>query len=174
MLNFKSILSCSLMLLLKSFTMPNASAQTYPFPEDVSSISGLMKASYEVVSGAKGAKRQWARDRSLHHPDAIYAYTRSNGEQVVLALNEFHGDTDAMIMETDFFESEVNREVRIFGNIAHVWSTYQTQLVEDGPVERRGINSIQLIYQDDRWWIISWIFDKETEVNRIPRSFDSN
>ncbi|MEQ9298057.1 MAG: DUF4440 domain-containing protein [Cyclobacteriaceae bacterium] len=156
-------------------TSPTSSfAQTYPLEEDVSTISGLIKASYEVVSGAKGAKRQWERDRSLHHPDAVYAYTRSDGEQVALTLSEFHGDTDAMIMETDFYESEITREVRIFGNIAHVWSTYQTQLVKDGPVERRGINSIQLIYQEDRWWIISWIFDKEKVGQVIPRTFDWN
>ncbi|MEM8895869.1 MAG: hypothetical protein AAGC88_14905 [Bacteroidota bacterium] len=152
----------------------NLFAQTYPLKKDVASISGLIKASYEVVSGVKGSPRQWERDRSLHHPSAVYAYTRSNGEQVVLSLDEFHQDTDAMVMETDFYESEVSREVRIFRNIAHVWSTYQTQLSENGPIERRGINSIQLIHQEDRWWIISWIFDKETEQNRIPKSFDRN
>lgn len=174
MLNFKPLLYYLILFFMKTTLSTSASAQTYPIKEDVSTISGLIKASYEVVSGAKGAKRKWERDRSLHHPSAMYAYTRSDGEQAVITLSEFHDDTDALTMETDFYESEVNREVRVFGKIAHVWSTYQTQLAKDGPVERRGINSIQLIYQEDRWWIISWIFDKEKEGQNIPRSFDRN
>lgn len=169
------ILLCRIIITAVQLTNAgNSFAQPYPLKEDVSTISGLIKASYEVVSGAKGAARQWERDRSLHHPDAVYAYTRSDGEQVVLTLSEFHQDTDELTMQTDFFESEVNREVRTFGNIAHVWSTYQTQLTRNGPVERRGINSIQLIYQEDRWWIISWVFDKETETKGIPKTFDRN
>lgn len=168
-------LLCYILFVIMKLTNPsNSFAQSYPLEEDVSTISGLIKASYEVVSGEKGAKRQWDRDRSLHHPSAVYAYMRSDGEQVVLTLSEFHDDTDALTMQTDFFESEVNREVRVFGNIAHVWSTYQTQLSKNGPIERRGINSIQLIYQEDRWWIISWIFDKEKEGQIIPRTFDRN
>jgi hypothetical protein len=50
-----------------------------------------------------------------------------------------------MVFNTAFYESEVNREVRVFGNIAHVWSTYETSLEKDGKVERRGINRIRII-----------------------------
>lgn len=147
------------------------------FSNDVKSIDSIIKASYEVVSGEKGAKRQWERDRFIHHPNAIYSFTDRQNEvtkQVIMSVKEFHQETDNMIMETAFYESEVNRETRIFGNIAHVWSTYQTQLQKDGPVMRRGINSIQLIFENERWSIISWIFDKELKSNKIPKSFDRN
>src|ERR1700687_2290142 len=36
--------------------------------EDVSSIDGIMKAFYEVVSGPAGEARQWSRDRTLYIP----------------------------------------------------------------------------------------------------------
>ncbi|WP_407484191.1 hypothetical protein [Elizabethkingia meningoseptica] len=148
-----------------------------PYIKDVQSIDTIIKASYEVVSGEKGAKRQWERDLFLHHPKAIYSFTdRTNPKhnQVTMTIGEFHKETDDMIIQTAFFETEINREVRTFGNIAHVWSTYETQLEKDGPVVRRGINSIQLFFENNRWYIISWIFDKELDNNRIPKTFDRN
>lgn len=147
------------------------------FLKDVVSIDAIIKASYEVVSGEKGAKRQWERDRFLHHPKAIYSFTeRQNNEtrQVVMSVKDFHQETDNMTMETAFYENEINREVRIFGNIAQVWSTYETRLEQNGPVMRRGINSIQLFYENKRWFIFSWIFDKELEHKKIPKTFDRN
>lgn len=149
----------------------------YPLKEDVSTISGIMKATYEAVSGEAGEVRQWERDRSLHSPNAVYSFpVKKDGkyEHVTMTLNEFHGETDEMVATTAFYENEINREVRIFGHIAHVWSTYETRLSKNGPVERRGINSVQLYYEQERWWIVSWTFDRETEANRIPKTFDSN
>lgn len=133
-------------------TTGNLKAQNKAFENDVKTIDALIKASYEVVSGEKGAKRQWERDNYLHHPKTIYSYfDREKKEQVTMTLEEFHKETDEMVFGTAFYESEVNREVRVFGNIAHVWSTYETRLENEGKVERRGINSIQLIFENNRW-----------------------
>ncbi|SEA52999.1 hypothetical protein SAMN05443667_105128 [Flavobacterium gillisiae] len=146
-----------------------------PLIEDTATINGLMKAFYEVVSGEAGKKRQWERDLSIHNPNAIYSYISNvNGElkQLTLSVKDFHKETDDMVLETAFYETEINREVKVFGNIANVWSTYETRLEKNGIVARRGINSIQLFYADDRWEIISVVFDRETENNRIPQTFD--
>lgn len=153
----------------------NALQAQVKYEKDVASIDALIKASYEVVSGEKGAKRQWERDLYLHHPKAIYSYyDRAKGKQIAMSLQEFHKETDEMVLSTAFYEIEVNREVRVFGNIAQVWSTYETYIEKGGKVARRGINSIQLIFENNRWYIISWIFSGETETNRIPKSFDRN
>lgn len=143
----------------------------FPLIDDVSTIDGLMKAFYEVVSGEAGETRQWERDLSLHNPKAIYSYySMINGEskQLTLSLKDFHKETDIMVLETPFYENEINREVKIFGNIANVWSTYETRLEKDGEVVRRGINSLQLFYANNKWEIISLVFDKETDENKIP------
>lgn len=156
-------------------TTVNLQAQNKSFENDAKTIDALMKASYEVVSGEKGAKREWERDNYLHHQKAVYSYLdRKKQEQVTMTLQEFHKETDDMIFNTAFYESEVNREVRTFGNIAHVWSTYETKLEKGGKVERRGINSIQLVFENNRWYIISWIFCGETDKNIIPKTFDRN
>lgn len=150
-------------------------AQNKTYENDVKTIDALIKASYEVVSGEKGASRQWERDNYLHHPKAVYSYfDRQKNQQSTLTLAEFHKETDDMIFATAFYEREINREVRIYGNIAHVWSTYETRLQKDGPVARRGINSIQLVYENNRWFVISWTFCGETENNKIPQTFDAH
>ncbi|UHO40811.1 hypothetical protein H5J24_12805 [Chryseobacterium capnotolerans] len=154
-------------------TTGNLKAQNKTFENDAKTIDALMKASYEVVSGEKGTKRQWERDHYLHHPKAVYSYfDREKKKQATMTLEEFHKETDDMVFHTAFYENEVNREVRIFGNIANVWSTYETRLKKDGKVERRGINSIQLVFENNRWYIISWTFCGETDENKIPKTFD--
>ena len=150
-------------------------AQTSPYENDAKTIDALIKATYEVVSGEKGAKRQWERDRYLHHPKAVYSYFDvEKRKQVTSTLDAFHQETDDLVFNTAFYESEVNREVRIFGNIAQVWSTYETRFERGGKVERRGINSIQLVFENNRWYIISWVFRGEDDYTRIPKTFDRN
>lgn len=161
--------------IIATMTQNKINAQINDYEKDVQSIDALMKASYEVVSGEKGAKRQWERDNYLHHQMAVYSYfDRGLNKQSTMTLQEFHRETDEMVFETAFYENEVNREVRVFGNIAHVWSTYETRLEKNGKVERRGINSVQLIFENNRWYIISWTFFGETDENRIPKTFDKN
>ncbi len=91
-----------------------------------------------------------------------------------MSLKDFHKETDTLDAKTAFYESELTKEVRVFGNIAHVWSTYETRLEKNGPVVRRGINSVQLYYSENRWWIISWTFDKERGERKIPQTFSKN
>lgn len=171
----KSIFKITLIMIANTALLSGQEIQ-YPLKEDVTSIDGIIKASYEVVSGDIGEKRQWKRDLSLHNSNAIYCFPTVNSEgetkQTIMPISDFHKLTDDMVVTTPFYENEINREVQIFGNIAHVWSTYETRLVKNGPVARRGINSIQLYFDEKRWWIISWTFDKESEFQKIPATFD--
>jgi hypothetical protein len=171
----KSILKITFIMLTNT-NLSNAQEMQYPLKKDITSIDGIIKASYEVVSGNMGEKRQWERDLSLHNSNAMYSFptvdSKGTIKQTVMPINDFHKLTDDMVLETAFYENEINREVQIFGNIAHVWSTYETRLIKNGPVARRGINSIQLYFDEQRWWIISWVFDKESESQKIPATFD--
>ncbi len=173
----QKILSIIVLIIINLSSAQAQQKITYPLPEDVATLDGIMKASYEVVSGEVGAVRPWERDLSLHDPQAVYSFQEEiDGklQQVSMSLDEFHQLTDTLVATTAFYEREINREVRVFGNIAHVWSTYQTQLEKNGPVVRRGINSVQLYFAENRWWIISWTFDKEKSDRKIPQTFNRN
>jgi hypothetical protein len=61
---------------------------------------------------------------------------------------------------------------RSSANIAHVWSTYESRHKEDDPQPfMRGINSIQLLYDDSRWWIVTVYWQHESPEDPIPEKY---
>jgi hypothetical protein len=89
----------------------------------------------------------------------------------LITLKQFHQASDAFLEKDGFWEAEIGRRVENFGSIYHVWSTYETRNSETGPVIERGINSIQLYFDGTRFWILSWVFDNETNGQRIPQKY---
>ena len=144
---------------------------TYPLTEDVKTLDGIIHAYYEVVSGPAG-KRNWERDKSLHHPDAHVMIAGENEEGVPylksMKLDEFHQNFSP---NTAFYEQEISRKSQAFGHITHVWSSYQYTQEPDGPVQGRGINSIQLYHDGERWWILGWVYDSERKNNPLPEKY---
>jgi hypothetical protein len=140
--------------------------------EDVSSIDGIMKAYYEVVSGPANTPRDIKRDLSLHHPKAqIFPLMHDkNGkpELLVFSIKEFH-EWGKPVYDAGFFESEIKRTVTSFGQTFHVWSTYETRTTPNGPVVSRGINNLQLYFDGQRFWILSSTWDSERPNNPIPK-----
>ena len=62
--------------------------------------------------------------------------------------------------------------VEQFGNIAHVFSTYESRHEKDAATRSRaGINSIQLVKLGDRWWIASIMWDAERPGVTIPDKY---
>jgi len=142
-------------------------------PEDVSTLDAIIRAYYEVVSGPAGEAPDRRRDRSLHHPDALVAIAGTDAAGVptlrTMTLDGYH-DLFGGPRAAGFYEVEIHREVQRFGNVVHVWSTYASSTEPDGEPFARGINSIQLFYDGDRWWITSWVFDG-TPGLRVPARY---
>ncbi|MGH7450143.1 MAG: hypothetical protein ACRENG_02225 [bacterium] len=145
-----------------------------PRPEDVSALEGIIKAFYETISGPKGQPRQWARDRTLYIPDVRFVSmdVRDGKPHAEIMDRQTYVDrTDAFLVSGGFFEREIHRVTKSFGNLTHVFSTYEMRAAPDGPVTGRGINSIQLFYDGKRWWIVSAVWDDERPDNPIPQEF---
>ena len=74
--------------------------------------------------------------------------------------------------EHGFYEREIHRKTERFGNIVHAMSTYETYWSEDDAEPfMRGINSIQLLYRDGRWWVVTIFWDNESPENPIPAEY---
>jgi hypothetical protein len=144
-------------------------------PEDVATIDGIVNAFYEVVSGPAGQPRQWGRDRSLYVADVRFVAMSEgkDGKPVarVQSHQQFVDSSDAALVRDGFEEREIHRVMKRFGNIAHVFSTYETRRGPDGPWGERGINSLQLFWDGKRWWIASAIWDEERKDNPIPAEY---
>ncbi len=143
--------------------------------EDVATIDAIIKASYDVISGAKEQVRNWDRERALFHPDSRHMPTRMSetGEYVadVMSVEDFIQRAAPFFEKEGFFEYEIARRTERFGNIAHVFSTYEWRHTLDGPVGGRGINSFQLLFDGTRWWIISVFWQQESEDFPIPKQY---
>ena len=75
-------------------------------------------------------------------------------------------------MDNGFYEVELHRDVEQFGNIAHVFSTYESYRSKDDTEPfMRGINSIQMLYDGKRWWIINVYWMQESEEHPIPQKY---
>ena len=142
--------------------------------EDVSTLDGILKAFYEVISGPAGQPRDWKRDRTLYAPPALMVPTAIKDGRPSIQVLDIDGYVERAepILAQGFFEYEIHREATIFGNMAHVFSTYEARATEDGPVMRRGINSVQLVNDGKRWWIVSCVWDTEREGNPLPARFN--
>lgn len=163
----RSLIACA--MLLSPITLAGQSLT--PRPEDVATLDGIIKAFYEVVSGPAGQPRQWHRDSTLYIPRVRFvAMSVEKGRPVadVMDHGEFARRYEGAFVDRGFFERETKRTTQRFGNIVHVMSAYEYRATENGPVQGRGVNSIQLFWDGSRWWIASATWDDERPDNPIP------
>jgi hypothetical protein len=90
----------------------------------------------------------------------------------VLSVDEFLQAIEPRVKEEGFFEREIARRVERFGAIAHVFSTYESRRAETDPQPfARGINSIQLFFDGQRWWVVTIFWDSERPNQPIPAEY---
>lgn len=145
-------------------------------PADVESLDAIVKAYYASISGGKGVARDWDRFRSLFQPKANLIAARPVGEHNsglwVLSVEDFIGFNQTYFEKGGYFEKEVARRVETFGNIAQVWSTYESRhAAEEIDPYTRGIYSMQLLKDGDRWWIVNVYWDYERPDAPIPERY---
>jgi DNA-binding beta-propeller fold protein YncE len=144
-------------------------------PADVASMDAIVAALYDVISGPAGQKRDWDRFRALFAPGARLIPTgrRPDGSQTmrVLTPDEYAAQSGPGLERSGFFEREIGRRVEQFGGIAHVFSAYDSKrLPTDSVPFARGINSIQLMNDGKRWWVVTVFWDSERPANPLPAS----
>lgn len=158
-------------------------AQTPPAPEpppearpvDVSSIDAIVLALYDVLSGPAAQARDWPRFRSLFAPGARLMPTRAKDrgtQAIMLDPDSYIARVAPFFVQSGFFERELARRTDQFGNMAQVFSTYVTHRTpQDSVPLSRGINSIQLLKDGPRWWIVSIFWDAERPGLTIPDEY---
>ena len=151
-------------------------AQATANPEDVKSLDSIVEVLYAVISGDKGQARDWDRFLSLFQPGAQLIPSGPNAENQIgaqyMTPQEYVERSGPWLEENGFFEIEIAREELHFGSMTHIWSTYESRRKADDPHPfARGINSIQLINDGERWWIINIYWTGEREGLAIPKEF---
>lgn len=144
--------------------------------EDVASVDAIIASLYDVISGPAGEKRDWDRMRSLFIPEGRLVPTFKNPEGQVgyrwWSVDDYINTAGAGLEKNGFFEVEISRKQETYGTLVHLFSTYESRRnLDDEKPFARGINSIQLMNDGSRWWIVSVFWLGETDDNSIPKKY---
>ena len=140
---------------------------------DVGSIDAIMVAIYASISGPAGT-RDWNRFRSLMLPKGrlTQSIVDPKGRPAVRqwSVDEFIAETTPLFAAQPFYEKAIVNKVQRFGNIAQVFTSYASRSAPDAKPFQRGINSMQLVYDGKRWWVVSILWDIDRPGNALPKA----
>jgi hypothetical protein len=138
----------------------------------IAPISRLLDLLYSVISFEEGDEPNWDGLRELFSSHARITRVTPEGTDHLDPSNFFAMTRDMVDVGayTSFHELEVGRRVERFGDIAQVWSFYETRRNKNArePLGR-GVNSIQLIRENEAWRVLGLLWD-ETRSNSSQTS----
>jgi hypothetical protein len=132
-------------------------------------IDDVIGAMYESMCFERGQRPDWKRQAELFAPHA--RLVRVNDEGVFeFDPGSFRHDLEGKISSgaiASFWEGELRRETKEFGDIAHVLSLYETRPSRGAEPASRALKSIQMFKRSGRWWISAMIWRREGGDFRI-------
>jgi len=165
----KIVISFTLLLVLAfpAFAQKDYSA-------DVKSEDAIVAALYDVISGEANTSRDWDRFRNLFKPESRLIPTRKNDKNEfsfkVLSPEEYITLFSSRVT-TGFFERELHRQSEAYGTVTQLFSTYETKETKEGLVTNRGINSIQLFKDNNRYYIVTIFWCAESLGFPLPQRY---
>lgn len=150
-------------------TLTNSIAQesdTHPTP--VASIDGIINELLDQITIEKGEKMDTTAVRNLFHPSAILTVADAAKAETV-SLEDFLILLKDPYYEEGYLEKEIHKIEEEYNGIAQVFQSFYGKDSEG--VEERGVNSYQLTYYDNRWWIVSLLWTVESESLKIPAKY---
>ena len=154
---------------------PASDGHSTPKP-DLSTPNGTVDALYEVISGPAGEDRDPDAMRNLFHESAkMVSVGGAQDGKVrynVITVEQYIERGFPSLKASGFFEQEVKNVTEIYGNVAHVFTTYESRRKKDDEKPfMRGINSVQLMNDGERWWIMSIVWQNEVPGITIPEKY---
>ena len=134
----------------------------------VKSIDGIIDELLDQITIEKGEQMDTTAIRNLFHPSAIFTVADSTMAKTV-SLDEFLNLLKDPYYEQGYLEKEIHKVVDEYNGIAQVFQSFYGKDSEG--TEERGINSYQLTYYGERWWIVSLLWTIESKNVRIPAKY---
>ncbi|MGH1384404.1 hypothetical protein [Kordia sp.] len=141
--------------------------------EAVKSIDGILSRMLELLSVEKGNAIDHKSLKDLFLPNATFS-VRSPDDSYpnpleTVNLKDFIESLKDSYYEDGYTEIEMGKVVNEFNGIASVFQSF-TGIDSEGNKEK-GINSYQLVYLKNRWWIANMIWTLETSDAKIPEKY---
>ncbi|WP_224487902.1 hypothetical protein [Robertkochia flava] len=172
----KKVLLTGIFVFLIAIPVTAQSGEAPHHLERTQTLDAMVETLYAVISGEKGEVRDWELFRSLFHPEARLIPSGSGREGKVqarfMSADDYIASSGKWLEENGFYEKEIHRETQQFGPVAHLFSTYESyRSASDLKPFMRGINSIQLMNDGERWWILNIFWTPETPDLPIPDKY---
>lgn len=146
-------------------------------------IEGVMTELYAAVTREPGKPFGWDRLRDIALPGAIMVpqARQRGGNLQPMSVEEFitwidNGWRTVIGTPNDrgFFERQLKLVVHQYGDIAMAFTTYEKGPYTPRAIQGRGINAVQLVRQDGRWWLASIAWDEENSAGPIPPAYSGS
>jgi hypothetical protein len=161
-------------------TMPKVAPVTIDMihanPADVATPDSLIDALWDSYSASAG-KCNWERLRSLFFPSTgsnmvIHPVADGRNQLGILHNHEaYRSWCWEMLSVNNLYEWELARQIRRFGNMAHVAAAVEVGDQPNGIPFGQAMQNIQLYWDGRRWWILSILIDIITPENPFPADF---
>jgi hypothetical protein len=142
----------------------------------VNSIDGILKEMLSIISGEEGKKRDWDAFKDLFLPTANFTVLSQDKSYPrpleTVNLENFIDSMKDAYYENGYEEKELGKVVNEYNGIANVFQSFYGKDSEGD--EEKGINSYQLVYFKNRWWIANMIWTFETNDSKIPKKYLKN
>lgn len=146
------------------------------YSQNTASLDNIIETLYASISGDAGEPRKWKSFDQLFTENAMLVPVRKteDGRLVPQSMtpSEYKSMANDWLVQNGFHEVEIHRVVETYGPVTHVFSTYESRNKASDPEPfARGINSIQLLNDGERWWIMTIYWSQETPENPIPDKY---
>lgn len=146
------------------------------YDDAVYSIEGIVTKMLDIISAEKGETRDWETFKSLFTPNVTFSVLTTGLDYPYpfesINLDDFVESMQDEYYDAGFEEYGLGHVVNEYNGLANVFQSFYGKDSEGSEI--RGINSYQLVYFQDRWWIsnLTWTF--ETPENPIPDKYLNN
>lgn len=137
------------------------------------SIDGIVNEMLRLISTTEGKSRNLEAFRNLFLPSATFT-VNSHDESFEKAIESVSLDDFIEILkdpyyEKGFLEYEISKVVEEYNGIAHVFQTFRAK--DSDNYEETGINSYQMVYFGDRWYILNVLWTGESNGVKVPEKY---
>jgi hypothetical protein len=141
----------------------------------VKTIDGITSELLKHISGGEKKERNWDAFRNLFLPGARFTilnhstdiplpFESASVDELIEALKDPYYE--------NFLEEELHKDIHQYNGIAQVFQTFEA--TEPDGNKGRGINSYQLVFFDDRWWISNILWTTDANGVEIPSRYLGN
>ncbi len=147
------------------------------YADDYTVIENVLVDLYKTCTFGPGNEVDYERMKMLFHPKVVFFQPPTRGSNAFrpMDLEGFfelwkHDIEQFNMKETGFYESLSRHETTSFGRLAHSYVVFEGRTDPDATRAQRGVDSIDLVFHEGRWWVASIVTDFEFPQQLIPDS----